>query len=236
MRFRLVETLLVEIYPNKGESKKDFIARFMSATKDEYPDTKQRYAVALSYWDRRDKKKNESVEDNKKDIADIENYLKGLSVEDLLTRCVDYDEKDFGKYTVWVWSDELHFGSAWTPKPVIHIQIDSEDKPNGYLGWGDIETIDEYDRAVERLIKKMRAKDESLDGDKQIEGAVKLKTLKKGDYFTRKPIAEPKESQVFIKDDYDRETKKFLAIKFSDAGGAGIQLSGDTIVYTDFTF
>ena len=116
------------------------------------------------------------------------------------------------------------------------LQIDSEDKPNGYLGWGDIETIDEYDRAVERLIKKMRAKDESLDGDKQIEGAVKLKTLKKGDYFTRKPIAEPKESQVFIKDDYDRETKKFLAIKFSDAGGAGIQLSGDTIVYTDFTF
>ena len=48
---------LNEVYPNKGESKKDFIARFMSVTKDEYPDVKQRYAVALSYWDRKDKKK-----------------------------------------------------------------------------------------------------------------------------------------------------------------------------------
>ena len=48
---------LNEVYPNKGESKKDFIARFMSVTKDEYPDIKQRYAVALSYWDRKDKKK-----------------------------------------------------------------------------------------------------------------------------------------------------------------------------------
>lgn len=46
---------LKEVYPNKGESKKDFIARFMSVTKDEYPDTKQRCAVAHSYWDRRNK-------------------------------------------------------------------------------------------------------------------------------------------------------------------------------------
>lgn len=53
----LYESLLTEVYPNKGESKKDFIARFMSVTKDEYPDTKQRYAVAMSYWDRRNKKK-----------------------------------------------------------------------------------------------------------------------------------------------------------------------------------
>ena len=51
------ESLITEVYPNKGESKKDFIARFMSVTKDEYSDTKQRYAVAMSYWDRRNKKK-----------------------------------------------------------------------------------------------------------------------------------------------------------------------------------
>lgn len=48
---------LNEVYPNKGESKKDFIARFMKVTKDEYPDVKQRYAVAQSYWSRRNKKK-----------------------------------------------------------------------------------------------------------------------------------------------------------------------------------
>ena len=49
------ESSLSEIYPNKGESKKDFISRFMSVTKDEYPDIKQRYAIANSYWERRTK-------------------------------------------------------------------------------------------------------------------------------------------------------------------------------------
>jgi len=61
MKFILVEeieeTKLTEVYPNKGESKDDFISRFMSVTKNEYPDRKQRYAVALSYWDRRNKSK-----------------------------------------------------------------------------------------------------------------------------------------------------------------------------------
>lgn len=44
-----------EIYPNKGENKDDFISRFMSTTKNEYPDIKQRFAVANSYWYRRNK-------------------------------------------------------------------------------------------------------------------------------------------------------------------------------------
>ena len=57
----LTESILTEIYPNKGESKQDFISRFMSATKDEYPDEKQRIAVAYSYWDRRDKKEDVKV-------------------------------------------------------------------------------------------------------------------------------------------------------------------------------
>lgn len=53
---------LKEVYPNKGESKKDFISRFMSVTKKEYPDIKQRYAVANAYWNRRDKV-NEAYEE-----------------------------------------------------------------------------------------------------------------------------------------------------------------------------
>lgn len=58
----LYKNKLEEVYPNKGESKKDFIARFMSVTKNEYPDVKQRYAVANSYWERRNKKSvNEST-------------------------------------------------------------------------------------------------------------------------------------------------------------------------------
>ena len=36
----IYENLLNEVYPNKGEGKKDFIARFMEVTKDEYPDVK----------------------------------------------------------------------------------------------------------------------------------------------------------------------------------------------------
>lgn len=58
---KVVRKKITEIYPNKGESKKDFISRFMSATKDEYPDEKQRIAVAYSYWDRKDKKEDMKV-------------------------------------------------------------------------------------------------------------------------------------------------------------------------------
>ena len=62
---------LKEVYPNKGESKKDFISRFMKITADEYPDTKQRYAVALSYWKRRDKNEAYNTQDvNGKDVID----------------------------------------------------------------------------------------------------------------------------------------------------------------------
>lgn len=53
---------LEEVYPDKGEPKKDFISRFMTVTKNEYPDVKQRYAVANSYWERRNKKRiNEDI-------------------------------------------------------------------------------------------------------------------------------------------------------------------------------
>lgn len=47
---------LKEVYPQKDETKSDFINRFMRVTVKEYPDVKQRYAVANSYWDNRTKK------------------------------------------------------------------------------------------------------------------------------------------------------------------------------------
>ena len=45
-------------YPNKSEKKSDFIKRFMSSpeAKKDYPDEKQRYAVALSLWKKKGKK------------------------------------------------------------------------------------------------------------------------------------------------------------------------------------
>lgn len=61
---------LNEVYPNKGESKKDFINRFMKVTAKEYPDVKQRYAVANSYWERRDKKRLKESEDHTQKAID----------------------------------------------------------------------------------------------------------------------------------------------------------------------
>ena len=66
---------------------------------------------------------------------------------------------------------------------------------------------------------------------------MKLKELKKGEYFTRKSLngQEAKESQVNIKDDYDHSTKKYWCQKWCDIS-KGIELKGDTEVYTDFIF
>lgn len=62
-----------------------------------------------------------------------------------------------------------------------------------------------------------------------------LKELKKGAFFTRKPVAEPTEHQVFIRGDYDRETKKYECSRFDDVNDT-ILLKGRTTVYTEFVF
>lgn len=64
---------------------------------------------------------------------------------------------------------------------------------------------------------------------------IKLKDLKRGEWFICKPNEYPKEKQVFIKRDYDRATKKYSCQRFSDISDY-IQLKPETIVYTDFTF
>lgn len=61
----LEESLLNEVYPHKGETQDHFISRFMKATKDEYPDLKQRFAVCMSYWNKRKNKKEELIEDTR---------------------------------------------------------------------------------------------------------------------------------------------------------------------------
>jgi hypothetical protein len=66
---------------------------------------------------------------------------------------------------------------------------------------------------------------------------MKLKELKHGDFFTRKAMngREAKSSQVYIKGDYDRSTKKYWCQKWDDIS-KGMELKGDTEVYQDFTF
>lgn len=65
--------------------------------------------------------------------------------------------------------------------------------------------------------------------------AIKLSELKKGDFFTRKPLENPSEKQVLIRDNYDRTEKKFSCIHFDDICDE-IFLKGSTVVYTGFTF
>lgn len=63
----------------------------------------------------------------------------------------------------------------------------------------------------------------------------KLKNLKPGEYFTLHPVSEPKESQVYIRGDYDRYEKKYECCKFADMCYSRL-FKGEKEVYTDFIF
>ena len=62
-----------------------------------------------------------------------------------------------------------------------------------------------------------------------------IKELRKGDFFTKKKIENPKESQVFIRGDYDRASKKYECVRFDDCNRFSY-LKGDTEVFTDLVF
>lgn len=64
---------------------------------------------------------------------------------------------------------------------------------------------------------------------------MKLKDLKKGEYFTLKPIENPKENQVYIRGEYDRTERKYECGKFSDISYYRY-IDGNREVYTDFVF
>ena len=62
-----------------------------------------------------------------------------------------------------------------------------------------------------------------------------LKELKKGDFFTLKPIENPTERQVLIKGEYDRTSKRYICYRFHDISESVLR-DGNRTVYTDFTF
>lgn len=64
---------------------------------------------------------------------------------------------------------------------------------------------------------------------------MKLKDLKIGEYFTLKPIPEPKENQVYTRGEYDRTERKYECGKFSDISYTRY-IDGNKEVYTDFVF
>ena len=63
----------------------------------------------------------------------------------------------------------------------------------------------------------------------------KLKDLKQGEYFTRKPNEYPTDKQVLVRGEYDRTSKRYSCLHFDDINNE-ILLKGETLVYTDFTF
>lgn len=64
---------------------------------------------------------------------------------------------------------------------------------------------------------------------------MKIRELKQGDFFTKKPIENPKESQVWIRGDYDRAQRKYECTRFDDINTL-CYLPGDKDVCIGFTF
>ena len=64
---------------------------------------------------------------------------------------------------------------------------------------------------------------------------MKIKDLKAGDFFTLRPIEEPKESQVWIRGGYDRGMRLFECTRFDDISEVRY-MEGHRDVYIDFTF
>ena len=63
----------------------------------------------------------------------------------------------------------------------------------------------------------------------------KLKLLKKGEFFTRKPIENPSKKQVLIRGEYIRGTGKYEVTHWDDVNN-WYCLNGETLVYIGFTF
>ena len=64
---------------------------------------------------------------------------------------------------------------------------------------------------------------------------MKIKNLKQGDLLTLICSPEPKESIVWVRGHYDQGTKRYSIHKWSDTNKERF-VSGDTEVFTDFTF
>lgn len=64
---------------------------------------------------------------------------------------------------------------------------------------------------------------------------IKIKDLPKGEYFTLNPLEFPKDSQVWVKGEYERSTKKYSTHKWSDVNHEVLR-KGDKEVYIGFTF
>jgi len=65
--------------------------------------------------------------------------------------------------------------------------------------------------------------------------ATAIKDLKKGDFFTKRSIDEPREDQVWVRGDYDRSSRRYECCRFDDVNTTCFLIGGRQ-VFTDFTF
>lgn len=117
----ILKDSIKDVEPHKNESKDDFISRFMSETKEEYPDEKQRLAVAYSYW-------------NKKDTKD-ENYKIGqkfISPNDYIFEIIKFDKNNFGTPSVFMKTYDKQ-GNAGQYTYIITESMFKEDLQKGRL-------------------------------------------------------------------------------------------------------
>ena len=63
----------------------------------------------------------------------------------------------------------------------------------------------------------------------------KIKDLKAGEYFTFKEVECPKESQVWVRGEYDRSSKTYSVTKWADICHEKF-VRGDKEVFVDFIF
>lgn len=62
-----------------------------------------------------------------------------------------------------------------------------------------------------------------------------IRDIKRGEFFTLSNIANPKESQVWVRDEYDRSERKYVAHRWDDVNYCR-SFRGDFAVYTEFIF
>lgn len=62
-----------------------------------------------------------------------------------------------------------------------------------------------------------------------------IKELKRGDFFTKKAIEYPKESQVWVRGDYDRSSRKYECHRWDDVNRSCL-MKADAQVFTDLVF
>lgn len=191
-----------DVDPRSGESKDDFIARFMKATKNEYPDEKQRLAVAYSYWEK--KGRDSMVKDINPDYAnclreldkDVNQlyklYQHGDKAPSTILHNMGYKEVGLGRFVMKSGLNQMVIDFDDSDYIKYYVVDESGKIPRGYT----ITKFKFYDSKAKDSIysltvqgqkskKLVRAKDarEAIDKYTKMFPKDKIKSVKKTDKF-----------------------------------------------------